>query len=160
MAIAFGEFELDDNKRTLKCAGQRIQVNGQVLELLRLLLERPGEVVTREELQRRLWPDRNVIFEHSLDVLLSRLRKVLADDSKSPRYIETVPKQGYRFIEPVVIVATVPEVKRRRIWLRKIAAYAAVAVLAGITSVVIAHNRYPDRTPSSTPQTSSPQTLR
>ena len=76
-----------------------MRLSGQVVDLLCLLLERPGELITREEIERRLWPDRNVDFHHSLDVVVSRLRTVLKDKGASPRYIETVPKRGYRFID-------------------------------------------------------------
>ena len=98
MVKTFGEFELDDRLRKLSRGGQTVRLTGQALDLLCLLIERPGELITREEIQRRLWPDSNVEFEHSLDVLLSRLRAVLGDSGKSPRYIETVPKKGYRFL--------------------------------------------------------------
>src|SRR6266478_1547772 len=101
MAIVFGEFELDKNNRRLKRGSAHISINGQAFEFLCILAERPGELVTREELKQQIWPDSNVDFEHSLDVLVSRLRKILGDDSKYPRYIETVTKQGYRFIEQV-----------------------------------------------------------
>jgi hypothetical protein len=78
-----------------------VRLPGQAVDLLCLLLERPGELTTREEIERRLWPDRNVDFAHSLDVIVSRLRTALGDKGSSPRYIQTVPRKGYRFIEPV-----------------------------------------------------------
>ena len=67
-----------------------MRLSGQAVDLLCLLLERPGELIPREEIERRLWSDRNVDFNHSLDVVVSRLRTVLGDKGSSPRYIETV----------------------------------------------------------------------
>ena len=87
-----------------------MRLSGQAVDLLCLLLERPGELIPREEIERRLWPDRNVDFNHSLDVVVSRLRTVLGDKGSSPRYIETVPRKGYRFIE---LVTATPRLGRR-----------------------------------------------
>ena len=101
MVKTFGDFEFDDCRRRLRAGGQPVRFSGQAVDLLCLLLERPGELITREEIERRLWPDRNVDFNHSLDVVVSRLRTALGDKGSSPRYIETVPRKGYRFIEPV-----------------------------------------------------------
>src|SRR5262245_4309706 len=101
MVKTFGDFEFDDRRRSLKAGGQPVRLNGQAVDLLSLLLERPGELIGREEIERRLWPDSNVDFQHSLDVVVSRLRSVLGDRGASPRYIETVPRKGYRFVEPV-----------------------------------------------------------
>ena len=77
MVKTFGDFEFDDRRRGLRARGQPIKLTGQAVDLLYLLLERPGELITREEIERRLWPDRNVNFDHSLDVVVSRLRTVL-----------------------------------------------------------------------------------
>jgi DNA-binding winged helix-turn-helix (wHTH) protein len=97
----FGDFEFDDRRRCLRARGQPVRLSGQAIDLLCLLLERPGELITREEIEHRLWPETNVNFHHSLDVVVSRLRTVLGDRGQSPRFIETVPRRGYRFIEPV-----------------------------------------------------------
>ena len=102
MVKTFGDFEFDDRRRRLRAGGQPVRLSGQAVDLLCLLLERPGELIAREEIERRLWPDTTVDFNHSLDVVVSRLRTVLGDKGSSPRYIETVPRKGYRFIEPVV----------------------------------------------------------
>jgi len=89
--------------REVRKQGVRIRVQGQPLKVLLMFLERPGEVVTREELRQRLWPDKTFVdFEHGLNSALTRLRQALADSADSPRYIETLPKQGYRFIAPVM----------------------------------------------------------
>ena len=101
MLKTFGDFEFDIRRRALRARGQPVKLSGQAVDLLCLLLERPGELITREEIERSLWPDRTVGFHHSLDVVVSRLRTVLGDKGARPRYIETVPRKGYRFIEPV-----------------------------------------------------------
>ena len=81
----FGDFEFDDRRRSLKAGGHHLRLSGQAVDLLGLLLERPGELIAREEIERRLWPDRNVDFHHSLDVVVNRLRTVLGDKGGSPR---------------------------------------------------------------------------
>ncbi len=123
-----------------------MKLSGQATELLELLLERPGDLITREEIEQRLWPDRNVDFHHSLDVVVSRLRTVLGDKGSSSRYIETVPKKGYRFIEPVRVN---PEPERaNRGWRRQLVTYAAVAILAAIVAILVARTRYDKFVPS------------
>jgi DNA-binding winged helix-turn-helix (wHTH) protein len=154
MTKTFGDFAFDD-RRTLSAGGHRVRLSGQAVDLLCLLLERPGELITREEIERRLWPDRNVDFHHSLDVVISRLRTVLGDKGASPRYIETVPRKGYRFIEPVTTV--VPEARQAnapRPWSRRLFPYAAVAMLAAILALLFVHTRYDKFVPPRPPQTS------
>ena len=136
----FGDFEFDDRSRRLSAGGQLVRLSGQTVDLLCLLLERPGELITREEIERRLWPDRNVDFNHSLDVIASRLRTALGDKSSSPRYVATVPRKGYRFIE---LVTEKPRLGRRLAdWRRRLVAYAAVAILAAILAILFARTRY------------------
>lgn len=95
----FGVFELDVYSRELRKAGVRLNVQDQPLQLLRLLLERPGDLVTREELRQQLWPsDTFVGFEHGLNAAVRRLRETLGDSADTPRFIETLPRRGYRFI--------------------------------------------------------------
>ncbi len=84
MVKRFGDFEFDDRRRSLKAGGRPVRLSGQALDFLCLLVERPGELVTREEIERKLWPDRNVDFNHSLDVVVSRLRTVLGDKARAP----------------------------------------------------------------------------
>jgi len=80
-------------------AGHKIKLQVQPFQILAMLLEHPGEVLTREELQKRLWPaDTFVDFDHSLNTAIKKLRQALSDDKKKPRFIETLPKRGYRFI--------------------------------------------------------------
>ena len=102
--------------------GHKLNLHGQPIEVLSILLERPGEVVTREELCQRLWPeDTFVDFEHSLNTAIKKLRQALDDDPDAPRYIETLPKKGYRFIAQVEAVANgIAPVADRRMSTRNI----------------------------------------
>jgi len=97
--IRFGVFELDARSGELRKAGVRINLPEQPLQVLCTLTERPGDLVTRGELRQRLWPrDTFVDFEHGLNAAVKRLRDVLGDSADSPRFIETLPRRGYRFI--------------------------------------------------------------
>src|SRR5882762_2081449 len=99
---SFGVFELDPRAGELRKHGMKLKLQGQPLEILRMLLERPGEVVTREDLQKRLWTsDTFVDFDHSLNAAIKRLRDTLDDSAETPRYVETLARRGYRFIAPV-----------------------------------------------------------
>jgi cholera toxin transcriptional activator len=100
--IRFGVFELDVASGELRKAGRKLRLQGQPLQVLLLLLERAGEVVTREELRQSLWPsDTFVDFDHSLNTAINKVRDTLGDSAASPRYIETLARRGYRFIAPV-----------------------------------------------------------
>src|SRR6266849_8489431 len=100
--LRFGVYELNLAARELRKHGIRIKLRGQPFEILTLLLEKPGEIVTREDLQKRLWPaDTFVDFEHSLNSAIKKLRQALGDSPENSRYIETIPRVGYRFIAPV-----------------------------------------------------------
>ncbi len=95
----FGVFELDPRAGELRKQGMKIKLQGQPVQILVMLLERPGEIVTREELQKKLWPaDTFVDFEQGLNNAMKRLRAALDDDAESPRFIETLPRRGYRFV--------------------------------------------------------------
>ena len=97
--VQFGLFELDLDARELRKSGVRIKLQEQPLQILAMLLERPGEIVTREQLQKRLWPqDTFVDFDLSLNSAVKKLRQALGDDSENPRFIETLYRRGYRFI--------------------------------------------------------------
>ena len=101
--VRFGVFELDVRSGDLRRSGVRLNVQDQPLQVLKLLLERPGELVTREELRQQLWPsDTFVGFEHGLNAAVGRLRETLGDSADTPRFIETLPRRGYRFIGTVV----------------------------------------------------------
>jgi Tol biopolymer transport system component/DNA-binding winged helix-turn-helix (wHTH) protein len=110
--IRFGVFELDTANGELRKHGIRIRLQEQPFQILTALVTCPGEIVTREELVRRLWPeDTFVDFEHSLNAAVNRLRQVLGDSAETPRYIETVARRGYRFVgtvTPDVLAASAP----------------------------------------------------
>lgn len=98
----FGVFELDLSAGELRKNGVKQRLQGQPFQVLALLLERAGEVVTREELQQKLWPsDTFVDFDHSLNTAINKVREALGDSASSPRYVETLARRGYRFIAPV-----------------------------------------------------------
>ncbi|MGH9795194.1 MAG: winged helix-turn-helix domain-containing protein [Candidatus Acidiferrales bacterium] len=98
----FGVFELDVDRAELRKHGLRIKLQDQPLQVLALLLEKPGEVVTREELRRRLWPaDTFVDFDNGLNAAVNKVREALNDLRANPRFVETVPRRGYRFVAPV-----------------------------------------------------------
>ncbi|MGH9496375.1 MAG: winged helix-turn-helix domain-containing protein [Candidatus Sulfotelmatobacter sp.] len=100
--VRFGVFELDLSAGELRKSGVKLRLQGQPFQVLALLLDRAGEVVTRDELQRRLWPsDTFVDFDHSLNTAINKVRDALGDSASSPRYVETLARRGYRFIAPV-----------------------------------------------------------
>src|SRR5215471_8481126 len=102
VVIRFGPYELRRDSRELYKFGTKIKLRPQPFQVLSLLLSYAGHVVTREQLQQQLWPvDTFVDFEHSLNTAIKELRAVLNDSAAQPRYIETIPKLGYRFIFPV-----------------------------------------------------------
>lgn len=97
-SMRFGPFEFDADAGELRKGGQRINLHGQPLEILAVLLERAGQVVSRDELRTRLWPsDTFVDFDHSLNAAVNKLREALGDSAVSPQFIETIPRRGYRF---------------------------------------------------------------
>src|SRR6516165_4740421 len=98
----FGPFQLDMSSRELLRSGERIPVQEKPLQILRLLLEAEGEVVTREQVRSALWPeDTFVDFEHGVNTAVKKLRQALEDSAENPQYVETLPRVGYRFIMPV-----------------------------------------------------------
>ena len=100
--LRFGLFEVDLRARELRRSGVKLKLQEQPFEVLSLLLERPGEVVTREELRDRLWPaDTFVDFDHSVNAAIKRLRDALGDSADNPRFVETLARRGYRFIAHV-----------------------------------------------------------
>jgi TolB-like protein/DNA-binding winged helix-turn-helix (wHTH) protein/Flp pilus assembly protein TadD len=105
----FGVFELDLRAGELRKHGLRIRLQEQPFQVLALLLEHPGDVVTREELQKRLWPaDTFVDFDHGLNKAISKIREALSDSVESSRFVETVARRGYRFLAEVKVVDSVP----------------------------------------------------
>ncbi len=99
--IRFGTFEVDLVAGELRKSGVKLKLTGQPFQVLAILLARPGEVVTREELQKRLWPDTFVDVDHNLNTAINKIREVLGDSAESPRFVETLPRRGYRFLAPV-----------------------------------------------------------
>jgi len=100
--VSFGEFKLDLRTRELRSNGHRSYLQEQPFQVLAALLYRPGQLVTRDQLMKQLWPsDTFVDFDQSLNKAVNRLREALDDHAEQPRFIETVPRRGYRFIGPV-----------------------------------------------------------
>jgi len=112
----FGPYVFDPHARELRKGGTRLRVPDQSLAVLTLLLERPGALVTREDLQGRLWPNGTIVeFDHGINAAVKRLRQALSDTAAEPRYIETLPKRGYRFIFPVESAAPAAPASQFRI---------------------------------------------
>jgi Tol biopolymer transport system component/DNA-binding winged helix-turn-helix (wHTH) protein len=146
--VRFGVFELDRRSGELRKAGVRINLQEQALQVLTLLLERPGDLVTRDELRQRLWPAGTFgDFDHGLNAVINRLRDTLGDSADSPRFIETLPRRGYRFVAPIepdsraVPAAgpeaiSVPQQPSGRPFLRRPAGRTVVALAVGLLAVV------------------------
>src|ERR1700739_1256554 len=96
--LRFGALEADVRTGELRKDGVKLKFGGQPFQVLAILLERPGDVVTREGWQRRLWPDTFGDVERHLHTAVNKIREVLGDSAESPRYVETLPRRGYRFI--------------------------------------------------------------
>jgi Tol biopolymer transport system component/DNA-binding winged helix-turn-helix (wHTH) protein len=146
----FGPFEYDDSSGELRKHGTRIRLQGQPLQILSSLFRQAGQVVSREEFQQQLWQGSTFVdFEHGLNAAVNRLRQVLGDSAEQPRYIETIPGRGYRFIaafqvaspKPVPVIAAPPvgdeiltaatrPIKRKRVWVTGIAAGVLISGLA------------------------------
>ena len=99
--VRFGGFEINLHSRELRKQGLRLRMEAKPFQILELLLEHAGEVVTRRTLCERLWPDTYVGYEHSLNTAVNKLRGILCDFAQNPRFVETLPRLGYRFIAPV-----------------------------------------------------------
>src|SRR3954468_18501343 len=98
----FGTFEFDSRTGELRKQGIRIRLQEQPRQILTLLLEHRGELVTREQVQRRLWPDDTFVnFENAINTAVRKLREALADNADNPRFVGTVARQGYRFLAPI-----------------------------------------------------------
>ncbi|HWZ83754.1 MAG TPA: winged helix-turn-helix domain-containing protein [Terriglobales bacterium] len=163
--VHFGVFELDFGTGELRKAGLKIKLQDQPFQVLAMLLENPGELVTREELLQRLWPsDTFVDFDHGLNVAVKKLRRALGDSAENPKFVETLARRGYRFVgqidnvvpfdahqaitsshgiakEPLghtlVLASRTPSVVPGHPKLKRLLAWAAVAVLTVITSFVL-----------------------
>ncbi|MGB8784961.1 MAG: tetratricopeptide repeat protein [Terriglobales bacterium] len=104
----FGPFELNTGEESLTRNATGVKVQDLPYRLLVMLLERPGEIVTREEVRQRLWPENTFVdFDNSLGVAIRKVRDALNDDAEAPRYVETIPRRGYRFVAPVTVLEPV-----------------------------------------------------
>jgi Tol biopolymer transport system component/DNA-binding winged helix-turn-helix (wHTH) protein len=109
--VRFGAFEVNLRTGELRKAGVKLKFSGQPFQVLAILLEHPGDVVTREELQKRLWPDTFVDAERNLNTAVNKIREVLGDSAESPSYVETLPRRGYRFIAPLEAIGNGQETR-------------------------------------------------
>jgi len=135
--VRFGTFEVDLPAGEVRKGGVKLKLTGQPFQVLAILLKRPGEVVTREELQKQLWPDTFVDVDHNLNTAINKIREVLGDSAENPRYVETLPRRGYRFIgelerlvQPIVAVKPDRRSHSREAWLKITAAGLAIAGFA------------------------------
>jgi Tol biopolymer transport system component/DNA-binding winged helix-turn-helix (wHTH) protein len=150
--LRFENFEVDLRSGELRKAGVKLKFGGQPFQVLSILLEQPGEVVTREELQKRLWPNTFVDVDHNLNTAINKIREVLGDSAESPRFVETLPRRGYRFVgelePPVHPVATIEPDRgshRRQTWLNIAAGVLAISVIA--LAAVVAYLWYRQQRP-------------
>src|SRR3984957_1655794 len=101
----FGPFDLDPNEGTLSRNGVRVRLQDLPYRLLLMLVERQGEIITREEVRQRLWPENTFVeFDNSLGVAIRKVRDSLNDEAETPRYVETLTRRGYRFVAPVTVL--------------------------------------------------------
>jgi TolB-like protein/DNA-binding winged helix-turn-helix (wHTH) protein/Flp pilus assembly protein TadD len=136
--VRFGVFELDPRAGELLKNGVKVRLEGQPGRLLQLLVERPGQVVTREELKQKLWrADTFVDFDHGINESVKRLRHALEDSADEPRFIETLPRRGYRFIHPVD-QAGVEDIRSQKSWRRRWPGVVVLVLLAGFLALTVA----------------------
>src|SRR6202034_1646875 len=106
----FGPFQLDSSKATLTRNSHQLRLQDLPYRLLTILVEKPGEIVSREEVRQRLWPQNTFVeFDNSLGVAIRKIRDVLGDNADAPCYVETVPRRGYRFSAPLTVITEAPE---------------------------------------------------
>jgi len=157
--MRFGEFEFDTVRRRLTRKCEPVRLAGQALELLSLLAQRPGELVTRDEIKQALWPGSTQDLEHSLDVLVNRLRRSLGDSGTHPEFIETVPRRGFRLLvqavnhtpgaDPSLLADQNGDVEQRRptlpiahAVLRRSVPYILIALIAVFAAILFVRTRY------------------
>lgn len=143
MDVRFGPFEFSFDALKLRKDGAEVRLVGQPLQLLVMLLQNPGRVVTRDEIRQRLWKDTHVDFDHSVHAALNRLRTALGDTGKRPQFIETIPTVGYRFLAAVEVLAPVGatpiravNVRRRAMW------FALTAIVAALLALAVVRQHY------------------
>jgi Tol biopolymer transport system component/DNA-binding winged helix-turn-helix (wHTH) protein len=116
-SFRFGIFELDRRTGELRKHGVKLKLQDQPVKILALLLEHPGELVTREDIQKRLWPEQTYVdFDNAINSAVRKLRDALGDSSENPRYVETLPRRGYRFIAPVSVANHASEEDRLTVY--------------------------------------------
>src|SRR5215471_3330590 len=133
----FGSFEIDLPERKLTKGGTRVRLQEQPFRILALLLERPGQLVTREEIRSQVWPqDLFVDFDAALNTAVGKLRVALNDSADNPRFLETVPRHGYRFVAPVVWSPELEESVPTGLHVRKrLYLWYAAAVMVAVVAV-------------------------
>ncbi|MCI0540878.1 MAG: winged helix-turn-helix domain-containing protein, partial [Verrucomicrobiales bacterium] len=130
--MRFGVYELDARGGVLRKNGVKIRLQEQPLQILTLLLERPGEIVTREEICKKLWPEGTFVdFDHSLNAAVMRLREALDDSADNPRFIETIPRRGYCFLCPVGDFTPTTRTWRRKLRRAIVGAVGLAVVIIG-----------------------------
>ena len=149
--VRFGAFEVDLRAGELWKSGRKKKLTGQPFAVLAILLERPGEVISRDELQKRLWPDTFVDVDHNLNTAINKIREALDDSSEQPRFVETLPRRGYRFIAPVESVQPVPNGAASVSGVAAKAANALLSASAATVPPVLAVEPLPAATAASKP---------
>jgi DNA-binding winged helix-turn-helix (wHTH) protein len=149
----FGVFELNPHARELRKNGVKLKLQDQPLQVLLILLEHPGEIVTREQIQKRLWPeDTYVDFDNAINSSVRKLRDALGDSADNPRFIETLARRGYRFIAPVSASGAVqavrssgPDGRKRRVGIHRQLWVVLAAVMVLTIGAGILYERYFER---------------
>jgi Tol biopolymer transport system component/DNA-binding winged helix-turn-helix (wHTH) protein len=153
----FGPFEADLESGELRQAGAKLSLQLQPFQVLAFFLEHPGELVTREQLRSHIWPNQTFVdFDHALNTSVAKVRTVLGDDAEHPRYIETLPRRGYRFIAPVEkprseavdAEGAIAPGRNTRVWWRAVLAVAAVGLLFTLVAWRLTRSPLPSQSPS------------
>lgn len=137
-AFQFGAFELDPHSGELRKHGIKLKLQRQPVQILGILLERSGEVVTREEIQKRLWPDNTYVdFDNAINSAMRKLRDALGDTAENPRFVETLSRRGYRFIYPIsngvrLLPVALPKAPPKQ----RYSAWAALAVVVAVVAAI------------------------
>lgn len=154
--VRFGSYEVDLPAGELKKCGVKLKLSGQPFQVLALLLEQPGTIVTREEMQKRLWPDTFVDVDHNLNTAINKIREALGDSSDNPRFVETLPRRGYRFIARVdsdgngakpATITTADTTARRRWWILGASLLLGTLTLLASTGIFIYKGRHAPASP-------------
>ena len=142
--VRFGVFEAALREGELLKEDRKVRIQDQPFRILALLVQRPNELVSREDLHRLLWPDGYVDFEHGLNTALNKLRRALGDSAETPRFVQTVPRRGYRFIAPVEVLPDATETPGKsflRLTRRSLLAVTLFVVSVGIGAFFLLADR-------------------